>query len=83
MGAKSQNHSLKWVHCYPMFANCVHVKRYSFAFLNVKVFSPNCSKFAVECDWNSQNSQNFQNLCFFFGKIDGFFKQNLDFFQNR
>ena len=28
-------------------------------------FWPNCSKLAVECDWNSKNSQNVQNLGFF------------------
>ena len=34
-------------------------------------FSLNCSKFAVESDWNSKNSQ---NVRIFFGEIDGFFK---------
>ena len=48
------------------------------------IFSPNWSKFAVECDWNRKNSQNVQKLGFFFGKIDKFFrKKNLEIFQNR
>ena len=50
--------------------------------LNMKLFffSPNSSKFAVECDWNSKNSQNVHILGYF-GKIDGFFfEKNLEFF---
>ena len=43
-------------------------------------FSTNCSKFAVECDWKSKNSQNVQNLGFF-GKIDEFLNKNLFFLQ--
>jgi len=39
--------------------------------------SPNCSKFAVECDRNSKIFQNIQNV-FYFEKIDGF-KKNLIF----
>ena len=67
-----------WRFFYPMFVNCVHATSASlFTLLNVKLFFwPNCSKFAVECDWNSKNSQNVQNLGFFW-KIDGFF---LEFF---
>ena len=42
------------------------------------IFWPNCSKFAGECDWNSENSPKVQNLKFF-GKIDGFFEKNLEF----
>ena len=34
------------------------LKRCSFTFLNVNFFSPNCTKFVVECDWNSKNSKN-------------------------
>ena len=49
-------------------------------------FPPNCSKFAVECDWNRKNSQNLKTfkIWFFFGKIDEFFfENNLEIFQNR
>ena len=71
-----------WRFFNPMFANCVHTKT---MFVHVSdreiFFSLNCSKFAVECDWNSENSQNVQNL-FFFGKIYGFFsKKTLKFFK--
>ena len=38
------------------------------------------SKFAVECDLNSNISQNVQNLGFFLKKIAGFFEKNLHFF---
>ena len=42
------------------------------------LFSLNCSKFAVECDWNSKNSQNFRNLGFF-GKIGAlYFSKSLN-----
>ena len=44
-------------------------------------FTLNCSKFAVECDWNRKNSQNVPNLGFF-EKIDGIFrKKTLNFFK--
>ena len=58
-----------------MFANCVHTKT-MFVHLSEReiFFSLNYSEFAVECDWNSKNSQNVQNL-FFFGKIDGSFRK--------
>ena len=39
-----------------------------------KFFSLNCSKFAVESDWNSMISQNVPNLGFFEKKILNFFK---------
>ena len=52
-----------------------------FDFPNVNFFSPNCSKFAVQCDWNSMISQNVQNLAFF-GKLYGVFRQKtLNFFK--
>ena len=38
-------------------------------------FSPNCSKFVVECDWNRKNSQNVQNFGFFAKKKIGFFEK--------
>ena len=42
-------------------------------------FSKNCSRFAIECDWNSKIPQSVQNLGFF-GKINVFFsKKNLKF----
>ena len=31
-------------------------------------FPVNCSKVALECDWNSKNSQNVQNFGFFLEK---------------
>ena len=76
-----QNLPLKWaisdVFIYPMFAYCVDTKT---TFVHVPereiFFSLNCSKFAVECDWNSKNSQNVQNLSLF-GKIHGFFRKKL------
>ena len=61
---------------YPMFPNCVHVKRRSFTFLNVKFFPPNCSKFAVEFDWNGKISQNVQNL----GLSEKWSSKDLEFF---
>ena len=46
-----------------MFANWVHTKT---MFIHISereiFFSQNCSKFAVECDWNSKISQNIQKL---------------------
>ena len=64
---------------YPMFANCVHAKRQHRRFcshLHVNLFfQTNCSKFAVECDWNSKNSQNVQNLGFFWKIICVFWKK--------
>ena len=42
-------------------------------------YSPNYIKFVDECDRSSKISQNVPNL-FFFGKIDGFFRNKLDFF---
>ena len=67
---------------YPMFANCVHTKT---MFVHVSehevFFSLNCSKFAEECDWNSNNSQKVQTLGFF-GKIDWFSsKKTLKYFK--
>ena len=54
----------------------VHVTEHEF-------LSPNCSKIAVECDWDSKNSQNVQNLGFSTEKLMGFLRKNLIFFQNR
>ena len=46
------------------------------------VFSPNCSKFVVEYDWNSEFPQMGSNFVFFglckiwfFGKLDEFFRK--------
>ena len=39
-----------------------------------EIFSPNCCKFAVECNWDGKISQNVQKLGFF-GEIDGFFQE--------
>ena len=67
---------------YPMFANCVHLTRCSFTFLNFDFFSPNWNTFAVKCDSKSKISQNKRNLGFL-KKIDGFFfeKKTLKFFK--
>ena len=54
----------------PDCANCIHVG---------SRFPPNCSTFAVECDWLSNISQNMQNLVFFL-KLDGFFSKKMNFF---
>ena len=66
---------------YPMFANYDHTKT---TFVHVSerefCFSLNCSKFAVECDWNSKNSQNFQILGFFWKNRWVFAKKTLNFF---
>ena len=65
-----------------MFSNYVHTKT---MFVHVSereiFFSLDCSKLAVECDWNSENSQNVQSLGFF-GKKDVFFEKKLEIFQN-
>ena len=72
-----ENLPLKCAICDVFFNRCLSIaftlKRSSFTFLNMIFFLLNCSKFAVECDYNSKNSQNVQNWCFF-GEIDGFFK---------
>ena len=44
------------------------------------LFSPNCSKFAVECDCNSKISQKVHNLGFFGKKVGLFEKKNKNFF---
>ena len=62
---------------YPMFANCDHTKMMLVHVSEREIsFSLNCSKFAAECEWNSKNTQNVQNL-------DFFWKKNLEIFQNR
>ena len=66
----------------PMFANCVHASIGSLFTSEREIFfSPNCSRFAVECDWNSKISQNVQNLFFFFEKRWVFRKKSLNFFK--
>ena len=49
---------------YRMFANRAHVNE-STSVVHVSSFLSDCSKFAVECDWNGKNSENVQNLGFF------------------
>ena len=39
-----------------------------------EIFSPNCCKFAIECDCDSKISQNVQSWVFF-GEIDGFLQE--------
>ena len=67
---------------YPMFENwaCVNEPR-SVAHVCEIFFSSNCSKFAVECDWNRKISQNIQNFGFFVKKWMGFPKKVLIFFK--
>ena len=68
------------------FTRCLRiafVQTSSFLFTSEheKIFSPSWSKFAVECDWNTKNSQNAPNLGFF-GNLMGFFrKKTLKFFK--
>ena len=59
-----------------MFANFVHANTGIFVHV---IFSPNCSKFDVECDWSRKNSQNVQNLGFFCKKKMGVFEKKLEF----
>ena len=50
---------------YTMLANCVHTKTMLVHFSERKIFfSLNCSKFAIEYDWNSKIPRNIQNLGF-------------------
>ena len=44
-----------------------------------KILWPNCSNFAVECDWSSKIFKMFK-IRVFFEKMDGFFGKNIDFF---
>ena len=64
-----QNLLIKWANSgffNPVFANYVHTKTMFFHVSEREIFfSLNCSKFAIECDWNSENSQEVQNLGFF------------------
>ena len=48
---------------YPMFAISARAKT-SLARSERELFSPNCSSFAVECVWESNNHQNVRNLGF-------------------
>ena len=45
-------------------------------------FSPNCSKLAVKCYWNTKNSQNVQNLDFLWKIDEFFFEKKLGIFEN-
>ena len=67
---------------YPMSAICLPIANDIHARFSPWIFSLNCSKFAVECDWNNKTSQNDQNLGLF-GKIDGLFEKNFEIFHNR
>ena len=70
-----------------MFANGVHAKTMFVHISDREIFSPsNCSKFAVECDWNGKNFKTFRIRwwCLENKKITCFFlKKNLEIFQNR
>ena len=78
--------SLKWTISDVFLTHCLPIAfRPTSAFLFTSereiIFPQICSKFAIECDWNSKNSQNNQNLGFF-EKIDVFSKKNPETFQN-
>ena len=62
---------------YAMLANCVHANIGNF----VHVWTRNYffTKFAAECDWNRENSQNVQNLGFFWKNRYVFSKKILNF----
>ena len=54
----------------PMSANCLHSLKTMFVHVSESEFhSANCSKFAVESDWNSQIFQSVQNFGFFWKNI--------------
>ena len=60
-----------------------HIGKFVHATDGEIIFKPNSRKLVVECDWNSEISQNVRNLGLF-EKIDGFFwEKNLIFFQKR
>ena len=62
----NQNRPLKWKVLLPNVYQLRSLwKRSSFTFLNVKFFSPDCSKVAVESDREKIISQNVKNLGFF------------------
>ena len=66
-----------------MFANCVHA---NIGILLTSereiILSPNCSKFAVEYDWNCKTTQNVRILGFLEKKKKmGFFEKNLEIFE--
>ena len=68
----------------PDFCQLSSRKRANIGCLRVWIFfSSNCSKFAVELDWNGKISHNVQNLRFFLKKyIYVFWKKILNFFWN-
>ena len=83
MQAKSSSqNALFLTFFYLMFANCVHTKTISVHVFEREIFfSPNCSKFAVECDGILTIFKTFK-ICFFFGKMNEFFsKKFLKFFK--
>ena len=60
-----------------------HIGQFVHATERENSFWPNCSKFAVECDWNSKSSQNVQNWLFWknrwaFGKKIEFFSKSIN-----
>ena len=58
-----------------------HIGKYVHAIEREIIFSPNCSKFVAECDWNSKSSQNVRKLGLFWKNRWVFRKKNLKFFK--
>ena len=66
-----------------MFANWARVNEPTSVVHVSEFFSSNYTKFGVQCDWNSKNSQNVQKF-FLKKKLNAFFeKKSFEFFQNR
>ena len=72
-----QNLPLKWVR---FFTRCLSIELAQKMMLarvsESDFFSLNCSKFALECDWTSKNSQTVQNLFFFWKNRGVFLEKN-------
>ena len=73
--------SSQMVHFWRFFTRCLPIAFTMFVHVSERetFFSPNCSKFAVECDWNSKFLKMFK-IWVFIEKIDGFFEKKLEFF---
>ena len=58
---------------YQMNANRLQTKTLFVQVSEREFLPPNCSKFAVECNWNTKISENVQIFWFFLAKRIGFF----------
>ena len=77
-----ENLSLKWNFFYPMFGNCIDIKRCSFTFLKVDFFHQivtllpyKATEIVVFLKTNE--------VLVFLKKIDGLFQKKLEFFESR